>query len=179
MYLPPEQFTRQITPALPWTATLTWGDIVSFRFPVAEEEGVKPKARPCLVLDVEDRDGLRFATLAYGTSVGGTANRGFEIRVSRPEEAAAAGLDRPTRFVGARRITVSVAHPGFCMHRVLGTPVLGRLTGASVDRMNRVRARIHAERDIAVYFRTRTPAQMDHDRRITAQIVARLRQHAA
>lgn len=179
MYLPPEQFAEQITPVLPWTATLTHGDIVSFRFPVTETEGVFPKARPCLVLDVEDRDGLRFLTLAYGTSIGTRANRGYEIRVNRAEDAAAAGLDRPTRFVGARRITVSVAHKGFCLHRELGTPVLGRLSGAAFERMNRVRARIHAERDIAAYYRTRTPEQIARDRRIMAEIAERLRRLAA
>lgn len=179
MYLPADQFTELAKPVLPWTQTLTHGDIVSFHFPVTEEEGVAPKARPCLVLDVEERDGHRFVTLAYGTSVGGTANRGYEIRVNRPEDATAAGLDRPTRFVGARRITVSAAHPGFCVKRALGTAVIGRLSGVPFDRMNRVRARIHAERDIAIYRRTRLPDQDERDRRIAARIVESLRRPAA
>lgn len=179
MYLPPEQFAERTAPVLPWTDTVTHGDIVSFRFPVTEAEGVSPKARPCLILDVEEGDDLRLVTLAYGTSIGTRANRGYEIRVNRAEEAAAAGLDRPTRFVGARRITVSVAHKSFCVHGQLGTPVLGRLSGAAYERMNRVRARIHAERDIAAYHRTRTPDQIARDRSMAAQLTQRLLRHAA
>ena len=174
MYLPADQFTEKVTPVQPWADTLAYGDIVSFRFPVNEEDGVKPKARPCLVLDVEDRDGLTFVTLAYGTSVGGTANRGYEIRVNRAEDIEAAGLDRPTRFVGARRITVSTAHSGFRVNRQLGTAVIGQLSGSAFDRMNRVRARIHAERDIAAHYRCRTAAEREEDRRLAAALLDRI-----
>lgn len=155
MYLPSHQFVEQAQPVRPWTETLSHGDIVSFRFPIADENGAAPKARPCLVLDIEEREGLHLVTLAYGTSAEGRANRGYEIRVACPEDAAAAGLDRPTRFVGARRLIVSLAHPGFHVSRSLGTPVIGRLPGIALARMHRVRARIHAERDIAAFHAVR------------------------
>lgn len=137
------------TPAA-WQTSLRPGDIVLYRFPHAEEDASgSPKSRTCLVLDVEHRNGRRFATLAYGTSATTAANRGEEIRVERPEALAAAGLDRRTRFVGARRVTVSLDHPGFDLNPRFGTPVLGRLDERDMARMNEVRARIHALRDIA------------------------------
>ncbi|KKK82042.1 hypothetical protein LCGC14_2807340, partial [marine sediment metagenome] len=44
------QTTFAMTPA--WQDDISPGDIVSFRFPLAEEgHSGRPKARPCLVLD--------------------------------------------------------------------------------------------------------------------------------
>ena len=136
-----------------WRDTLSHGDVVSYRFLVADPESEAPKARPCLVLDVETLGGRRYALLAYGTIADTPANRGRETRVVDPVEIAAAGLSRPTRFVGARRILVSLDHPAFAAKRSLGTPVMGRLTGSAFVAMNRVRGRIHAEADIAAEAR--------------------------
>jgi hypothetical protein len=52
-----------------WQQTLQRGDILSFVFPCGEDDSAEPpKARPCLVLELEDRDGHRLAQLAYGTT---------------------------------------------------------------------------------------------------------------
>ena len=96
--------------------------------------------------------GLRGPTgatvLAYGTSASTPANRGYEIAITHVADLQAAGLTRATRFVGARLLSVSRDHTGF---DVGGTepPVIGRLPENRIERMNWVRARIHAERDIA------------------------------
>lgn len=131
-----------------WQDRLSHGDVVAFRFPVADEDGAPPKSRPCLVLDVVTIAGTTLVTLAYGTTAQSDANRGCEIHVTRPEAMRAAGVHRPTRFVGARRITVSVDHSGFAANRA-GTPVIGRLGAPEFERLNAVRARIHAEADMA------------------------------
>lgn len=135
----------------PWFADLSWGDIVSFRFPVEDGEDV-PKKRPCLVLDTLLVGGRRFAVLAYGTSVRNNSNRGYEVRLGAVD-AMEAGLHRSTRFIGARRLTVSLDHDGFVASGTARSPVIGRLKGSAFDRMNAVRGRIHAEADIAAESR--------------------------
>ncbi|MBR9765791.1 MAG: hypothetical protein GYB53_20300 [Rhodobacteraceae bacterium] len=95
------------------------GDIVSFRFPYSE--GMAPYARPCLVLDTTGDEFL----LAYGTSSRERSNTGFEIRLNA--EFAKCGLDRPSRFVLARRIRVARRDPRFETN-ASSTAVLGQLT---------------------------------------------------
>ena len=90
-----------------WRDHVSYGDIVSFRFPLAEEGAAGcPKARPCLVLDVEVRGGQRYALLAYGTTSRRRSNVGYEVHVRRRTDYLSAGLNEPTRFVGARRLLV-------------------------------------------------------------------------
>ncbi len=62
-----------------WRETLSWGDIISFRFPV-EGSDQPPKKRPCLVLAIARLRGSSFALLAYGTSANTRANRGYEVQ---------------------------------------------------------------------------------------------------
>lgn len=134
-----------------WTAELAVGDIVSYRFPLAEDAATGlPKIRPCLVLEVEGRGRRRQVVLAYGTTSASNANRGYEISLSDHAAIATAGLHRPTRFVCRRRIRVPVTDKGFVACRDLGTAVIGSLEGPARARMQAVRARIHAEHDIAV-----------------------------
>lgn len=135
-----------------WRETLSYGDIISFRFPVRGSE-LPPKIRPCLVLDIVRVGESRYAQLAYGTSAHTHANRGYEVQLNKAD-ARAAGLRRPTRFVGARRMLVSLDHPDIVLGVATGVPVLGRLSGAAFERMNAVRARIHAEADIAAERRS-------------------------
>ncbi len=138
------------TGTVKWQEGLNVGDVVAFRFPVSEEDGTAtPKVRPCLVLDIETIAGLNFALLAYGTTSATSANCGYEIPIRASKALCSAGLHRPTRFVGARRLLVPLDATGFVLGRVTGSPVLGQLDGPPRDRMNAVRARIHAERDIA------------------------------
>jgi len=137
-----------MTPA--WQDHAAAGDIVSFRFPLAEDAStVQPKARPCLVLDIVMKGGERYAVLAYGTSSHRRSNVGYEVHVRRRGDYLSAGLDELTRFVGARRLLVPLTHRGFVICRNTGSAVLGRLEGEPFDAMNAVRGRIHAERDIA------------------------------
>ncbi|WP_323768522.1 hypothetical protein [Antarctobacter sp.] len=130
------------------------GDVVLFRFPVTEEDAEPgaPKRRPCLVLDTFESGGERYVELAYGTSVSTRANRGYEVMVKQPASRAVAGLNKPTRFIGARRITVHIDNSGF-NGPTDGPTIIGRLDEALLNRMNAVRARIHAEADIAAHDR--------------------------
>ena len=146
------QTTLAMTPA--WQDLITPGDIVSFRFPLAEEgHSGRPKARPCLILDLEAHGGKRYALLAYGTTSRRRSNIGYEIHVRRRADYLSAGLNEPTRFVGARRLLVPLNHSGFSVCRATGSAVLGRLGGSGLAAMNAVRGRIHAERDLATYRR--------------------------
>ncbi|MAE92701.1 MAG: hypothetical protein CMI67_24525 [Pelagibaca sp.] len=135
-------------------AHLQRGDVVLFRFPLAEEddEPGAPKRRPCLVLDTLTKADERFVEIAYGTSADTRANRGYEVIVKQTAARATAGLSKPTRFVCARRIIVHVNHSGF-HGRAKGPHIIGRLDEALLERMNVVRARIQAEADIAAYYR--------------------------
>ncbi|GGB30482.1 hypothetical protein [Allosediminivita pacifica] len=136
-----------------WHEELQRGDVVLFRFPVAEadepSDTVTPKVRPCLVLEVHERMGRRSATLAYGTSAKTRANSGYNVMVATEDGIDCAGLDRPTRFVGVRRITVALEHSGFEFADRTASPIIRRLDAALTGRMNAVRARVHTEADIA------------------------------
>jgi hypothetical protein len=101
------------------------------------------------VLDVFDLSGTTFVELAYGTSAGTKANCGHEVRVNQTASCHAAGLDRPSRFVCARRVIVSVKHHGFAAGEE-HSPLIGRLDPPLLDRMNEVRARIQIDADIHV-----------------------------
>ena len=123
---------------------LTPGDIVRFRFPVKEDgdgDVPRPKKRPCLVMQVATLAGHRFVKIAYGTSANSRANWGQEIIVSRPAGLKAAGLSRRTRFVGARSIIVSAAHPGFEPALEDGGMISGRIDEALIARMRGILAR--------------------------------------
>lgn len=102
----------------------------------------------------------------YGTSVDSRKNVGYEIDVSKPEAMAAAGVRKPTRFVCARRIIVTVDHPGRDLNPRHATPVIGRLAPEAMERMNAIRARIHAARDIIADRRAakRRPFTVEHRR---------------
>jgi mRNA-degrading endonuclease toxin of MazEF toxin-antitoxin module len=133
-----------------WRDDLSHGDIVLFRFPLSEGgEDAEIKARPCLVLDIETIGDARYAVIVYGTTSRRKANVGEEIHVSRRDAYTAAGLNEPTRFVGARRILVPLTHKGFVEVSNTGSPVLGHLVDSEFDRLNAVRGRIHTLRDIA------------------------------
>lgn len=133
-----------------WRDHIAHGDIVSFRFPLAEEGAEdRPKARPCLVLDIQQIGDRRYALLAYGTNSRRPSNVGYEVHARKRAEYLSAGLNEPTKFVGRRRVLVPLTHHGFVICTAIATPVLGSLDGAPFKRLNAVRGRIHAERDIA------------------------------
>lgn len=149
MYHHPQPFTPDGK-----SAHMQRGDVVLFRFPLAEEdhEPRASKRRPCLVLDTLTAGDDRFVEIAYGTSADTRANRGYEVIVKHTVARAAAGLSKPTRFVCARRIIVHVNHSGF-HGRTKSPHIIGRLDEARLERMNAVRARVQAEADIAAYYR--------------------------
>ena len=133
-----------------WRDHIAHGDIVSFRFPLAEEGAVEgANARPCVVLDIERIGDRRYALPAYGTTSRRPLNVGYEIHIRKRDDYAAVGLNEPTKFVGRRRLLVPLAHRDFAICSAIGSPVLGSVEGAPLKRLNAVRGRIHAERDIA------------------------------
>lgn len=140
-----------------WQDSLAAGDIVAFRFPHEDPGEDEPKVRPTLVLDVVTRDGVRYAHLAYGTSLMDPRRRAYAIDVRVASERDAASLHRPTRFDATRRIIVTLDNAGFELSSQLRTPVLGRLSGRAHGRMQAVRGRLHAEHDMrrADLFRRR------------------------
>ncbi|WOI56081.1 hypothetical protein [Palleronia sp. LCG004] len=162
--------STKITTTTAWQDHVSYGDIVSFRFPLAEEDSTEdPKSRPCLVLDIERLGSQRYALLAYGTTSYRRSNVGYEIHVRRRAEYLPAGLNEPTRFVGARRMFVPLNHSGFDICRTTGSAVLGRLDGAPFAAMNAVRGRIHAEADIAADRRSRRRRWLRRDRDFTVE----------
>ncbi|MCF7748513.1 hypothetical protein GLP43_13190 [Sulfitobacter sp. M39] len=142
-------FDQSISDAAYWPDELSRGDIVLFRFPAVESGLNAAKMRPCLVLDLHGHGNNRRATLAYGTSAQTAANRGYEIWVKRRSSMATAGLNRPTRFVGSRRISTLLCQDDF-RSGPLGSPVIGKLDDYLLKRMHAIRARLQADHDIAM-----------------------------
>ena len=119
-------------PTVPaWQGVISVGDVVSFRFPRRERPYGWAKARPCLVLAVDHRDDGPHALLAYGTAQFTLANRGHEIGLIKDAELAIAGVERPMRFVCARRVWARFDDPRFSCGADRGSPRLGRLDGTA------------------------------------------------
>jgi hypothetical protein len=140
--------------------SLQRGDVVLFRFPLNDknaEHGVS-KRRPCLVLNTLSHGDDRFVEIAYGTSADTRANRGYEVIVKHATSREEAGLSKPTRFVGARRIIVHVNHSGFD-GEAEGPEIIGKLDAPLLERLNAVRARIQAEADIVAHDREEQRAE--------------------
>lgn len=155
MFLSPNPIVAETN----WRDIIQRGDVVLFRFPVNKRgRRAQPKRRPCLVLDIRTIDGTKFLDLAYGTSSDTKANKGYEIRIRQIASYLAAGLDRPTRFVCARRITVSVNHPGFNEE---GKPrtLIGRLDPPLMERMNALCALLQVKADDAAKLRKNRRAE--------------------
>ena len=108
-----------------WAAAARPGDIAMFRFPLGESEA-EPKARPCLIIAARTEGSEIRLTVAYGTSAPTDANRGHDLILADATEAAQACLHRPSRFVLARRMTVSGRDARFACDRH-GTAVVGTL----------------------------------------------------
>ncbi|ATG36763.1 hypothetical protein PhaeoP23_02653 [Phaeobacter piscinae] len=140
--------------------SLQRGDVVLFRFPLNDEnaEPSAPKRRPCLVLNTLSSGDDRFVEIAYGTSADTRANRGYEVIVNHPASRDTAGLSKPTRFVGARRIIVHVDHSGFD-GQTEGPEIIGKLDARLMERLNTVWARIQAEADTAARHREEQRAE--------------------
>lgn len=114
---------------------LTPGDIVMCRFPSAEGRREVEKTRPCLVLAVEGDE----ITLAYGTTRESHVRRERELHLVQPAEIMAAGLWRPTRFLGWRTARIARASARL-RPSPQGDAICGRLSGRSRRALTRLRA---------------------------------------
>ena len=112
----PKQPTRPIL-RLDWRAGLRAGDIVSFRFPFADESEGQPKARPCLILEVWWLGQQRFARVAFGTTSTSRLDPRQLLDLKDPAQVLKAGLHKPTRFLLDREITVPLCDPSFRIAR--------------------------------------------------------------
>jgi len=143
-----------ILPSESWEKTLRRGDIVRFRHPLHDEQEAENRGVPCpcLVLDVLELNGRRFADLAAEVSSATSRSRGYEVSV--PGGAGApSGLSQTTVFGCRHRLRVSLGNSGFAGHGAAETPILGHLDKVALARLNAVRARIQAEADIAAFYR--------------------------
>jgi len=132
-----------------WADAVSHGSVLAFRFPV--EDGAETRQRPwlpCLVLDIIDEGGQRFAVLAPSAPPWGK-RPAYAVDIRTNRELARAGLSRPTQFVGAKRLRVSLGNGRFVAPDGGASPLLGQLSGQAAEQMNGVRARICAEADIA------------------------------
>ena len=119
----------------PQAPFLAPGDVVMFRFPSSENLRKLEKTRPCLVLELYDDE----AVLAYGTTRDRNCSRNRELHVVRPTEIMAAGLWRPTRFLGTRTVRMALDSSRF-RPSPAGGPICGSLTGKSRRGLARMRA---------------------------------------
>ena len=150
-----------------WADHVRPGDVVLFRFPVPfpQTKDGRPGIRPCLVVEVDDRGEERRFVLAYSTTATTRSNGGYDIAVTHVADLKTAGLRKATRFIGTRLLSVSPIHAGFDVGGS-GAPVVGHLTGSRLERMQWVRARLHAEHDIAAdRRRERSEAPVTVERR--------------
>lgn len=118
-----------------WRDTIAAGDIVAFKFPCPDDPAAE-KTRPCLVVAVDRCAGE--AVIVYGTSRWTGANRGQELHVTGPAACTEASLDKPTRFIGRRRVRATLTCARFVECRA-GTVVLGRLGDRHRAQLDRIR----------------------------------------
>jgi hypothetical protein len=103
------------------------------------------------------RDGVRRTPPAAGLwrRRGHPANRGDEVVAAEAGVKLDAGLDRPTRFVGARRMVAPLGHAGLATGRGRPGPTIGWLTGHACQRLAVVRGLIVANAALATQFARR------------------------
>jgi hypothetical protein len=142
--------------ATDWRDHLAPGDVVAFRFP-SPADGTPPHPRPCLVLDIETLNEHRMALLACGRPSPRPSVRTGDIETRGAAACRRAGVDAPTRFCDTQRLLVPLGHGGFEISPESGSPILGRLAGEAHERMQALRARIHALRDSGAERRRRRP----------------------
>ena len=119
-----------------WQQTISAGDIVLYRFPIAGAGNEAPAARPCLVVEIQQRCEMRFALLAPGSPITYGHHRPLDLRVAAEPDTRSAGLRQPTVFSGDVRVLVSLANKGFAAAPASGGPVIGRLDGAALSRFS-------------------------------------------
>lgn len=131
--------THSQTPV--WQDQLSPGDIVMFRFPgLGQPTSARPMPRPCLVLDIEIVRGRRCAVLVPAVPFRRPAGRDRQVTLGKRAEWRAAGLEQPTAFPLRSRLLVPLAHEGFVVAPGTGSPVLGHLPEAVMERRGARRA---------------------------------------
>lgn len=136
-----------LTLGLDWRDKLAPGDIVTFRFP-RTDRSIPARNTACLVLEIETVDAQRCAVLIPAQPSRRPSDTACIVSVGKRAELHAAGLDCPTQFAVEDRRRVPLIHTGFVRSCVTGSPVIGQLVGASGERLNAARGRLHALRDI-------------------------------
>lgn len=123
-----------------WADELRLGDVAMCALSPADQPDAAPVRRPWLLIDHETRLGRRCAVLAPAREGRPQAARGYEVVVALPRDLRAAGLRRRAVFCCRRPRVVPLDD--------LRGVRLGRLEGGRLERLNAVRARLDAERDI-------------------------------
>ena len=130
-----------------WRDKLSSGDIVTFRFP-PDDRSCFAGDTACLVLEIKAVGTTRFAVLIPALPSRRPSDNARIISIGKRTELDAAGLDLPTRFAVQDRRRVPLTDEGFVHSCVTGSPVIGQLVGASRERLQAARGRLHALRDI-------------------------------
>ncbi len=128
-----------------WHDHIAYGDVVYLRI-LGGTGADHAAASPFLVLDVLGSP--RYAVLAPAFPSRRPSTSPRIVSVGRRAELRAAGLERPTEFRADQRIFVPVTHHGFAPSALTGSPVIGRLAGAGMERLNIARGRLHALGDM-------------------------------
>lgn len=138
-------------PLPPWAAALSVGAIASFRWPARGQGrgGRRSPPSPCLVVDTETLGDVPVVVLAQGVPAVGRAARGTDLYATTEDLKNVDGLPAPHVFLVSRRLMVTAGSGGFVVDPDRGSPGLGRLQGRALRRLHALRARFHAEHDIA------------------------------
>lgn len=166
----PSPATEPTSPP-PWMADLRPGAIVVHRYPAPGRMGAhrSPEPRPCLVVDVYDLHGHGVVALAHGVPAASGIRRDRDLVIAARELRGVPELPEAHRFVASACLLVPLGSPAFVVDPERGTPVLGHLSGEAMARLDDLRARLHAEADIAAEDRRRRGrrrregATRDHD----------------
>ena len=121
-----------------WAEAVHPGDVLLARLDVPGGRGT-PEPRPCLLVEVEHLGCERLLRLAYGLPAIGRPRRGLDVHASREDLRGVRGLRREHVFCTSRPLlVVPVRHS--CLLPVEGaSPVLGRLGGDALARLDVVR----------------------------------------
>ena len=119
----------------PWTSKLAAGDVLSFPYPCLNPD-YPSKTMPCLVYRIQTLGDHTYALMSYGTS--SLHDYPKSVSVIDPDEMAAAGVEKTTHFITARRVLVSLTHPDLVARGP--DAVIGTLTGRARAKLELVLA---------------------------------------
>lgn len=108
------------------------------------------------MLDLERWGGHALMALAHGVPAAGRPARRGDLRADAEELRGVRGLRRAHIFMVSRRLLVPVGHGILVVPSDGGSPVIGCLGGAALERLHALRAPLDAERHIAADARRRS-----------------------